>query len=104
MKLFAKPGRLPIVVAALVVLGIASLVLFHHYRAAAMTEHTIELDVTPDQAAARSAEFLRDIVGQELKRDKTAKSRVLGLIHHSHAAAAQLFNDSVVRDSLVDHG
>ncbi len=28
---------------------------------------------------------------------------VLGLVNHTHPAAAQLFDDAVMRDSLVDH-
>jgi len=30
-------------------------------------------------------------------------SQVFGLVHHAHAAAAQLFNDPVVRYGLANH-
>ena len=43
------------------------------------------------------------IVGQELQRDKAMQPYVLGLVHHTHAAAAQLGYDAVVRNCLVDH-
>ena len=36
------------------------------------------------------------------KGDKAAKRRVLGLVHHAHAAHTQLLKDSVVRDGLAD--
>ncbi len=42
--------------------------------------------------------------GQELDRDMAAEARVLGFIHHPHAAAAQLGEDAVVRDGVADHG
>ena len=32
-----------------------------------------------------------------------AQLDVLGLIDHAHAPAAQLFNDTIVRDTLADH-
>jgi hypothetical protein len=31
------------------------------------------------------------------------KPRVLGLIHNAHAPTAELLNDAIVRDDLVDH-
>jgi hypothetical protein len=43
------------------------------------------------------------IVGQELESDEAAQARVLGLVDHAHATAADLFQDAVVRDRL-DHG
>ena len=46
----------------------------------------------------------RDVVGQELQRDEAVQARVLGLVDHAHAAAAQLLDDAVVRDGLADHG
>ena len=39
----------------------------------------------------------------ELQRDVAAEIGVLSLVHHSHASAAQLFDDAVVRDGLADH-
>ena len=44
-----------------------------------------------------------DLVRQELQGDKTMQSGVLGLVHHTHAAATELLDDSVVRDGLADH-
>ena len=41
--------------------------------------------------------------GQELERDEAVQPRVLGLVHDSHAAAAELLDDAVVRDCLADH-
>jgi hypothetical protein len=41
--------------------------------------------------------------GQELQSHETVKGRVLGLVNHTHSAAAQLLDDAVVRDGLADH-
>src|SRR5208283_4501529 len=43
------------------------------------------------------------VLGQKLQRDKAAKFRVLGLINNTHASAAELLDDAVVRDDLADH-
>ena len=45
----------------------------------------------------------RQFIGEELERDKAAKLGVLSFIDHTHSAAAELFDDAVVRDDLVDH-
>ena len=42
-------------------------------------------------------------VRQELERDETVQSRVFGFVDHAHAAAAQFFENPVVRDGLTDH-
>ena len=42
------------------------------------------------------------IVGQEFQSNKAAKFGVLGLVHDTHPAAAQLLDDAVVRDGLAD--
>ena len=42
-------------------------------------------------------------VRQKLERDETVQSRVLGFIDHAHAAAAQFFQNAVMRDGLADH-
>src|ERR1700674_149890 len=47
--------------------------------------------------------LLRDIVGEKLKGDKSAKGDVFGLVNHAHAAAAEFLDDAVVRDSTPDH-
>src|ERR1700758_3520825 len=46
---------------------------------------------------------LGQVVRKKLKRDKPSKRSVLGLVHNTHAAAAQLFDDAVVGDSFADH-
>jgi len=55
---------------------------------------------------AKSLERLR-VEGQrirhELQRDRTAQSRVFGLVHHAHSTAAQLLDDVVVRDAATNH-
>src|ERR1700746_2263728 len=53
--------------------------------------------------AAQSLRVLGHIVGQEFKSDKAAEVGVLGLVDHTHAAAAQLFDNTVVRDDRVEH-
>ena len=45
----------------------------------------------------------RKFIGQELEGDEAAEFGVLGFIHYAHAAAAELFDDAIVRDGLVDH-
>ena len=45
----------------------------------------------------------RHFVRQKLQRDETVQSRVLGLVDHAHAAAAQLFENPVMRNRLADH-
>src|ERR1017187_9387324 len=42
-------------------------------------------------------------IGQELEGDETMQPRVLGFIDHTHATAAKLFDNAVVRDGLADH-
>ncbi len=53
--------------------------------------------------AAQRLQVAHDVVGQELESYETAEARVLGLVHHTHAAAAQLFDHAVVRDGLSNH-
>ena len=45
-----------------------------------------------------------EIVGQEFERDEAAECGVLGLIDDTHAAAAQLFENPVMRYGFADHG
>src|ERR1700737_4652697 len=52
--------------------------------------------------AAESLRVLRDIIGQELEGNKPAEFDILSLVDNTHAAAAQLLNDAVVRDGLAD--
>ena len=44
-----------------------------------------------------------NIVRQELQSDEASEFGVLGLIDHTHPAAAQLLDDAVVRDGLADY-
>ena len=41
------------------------------------------------------------LIGQELQRDKAVQASIFGFVNHAHAAAAQLLEDAVVRDGLV---
>ena len=41
---------------------------------------------------------------QELQRDEALQARILGLVHDTHAAAAELLDDAVVRERLTDQG
>ena len=45
-----------------------------------------------------------NIFRQELKRDETMQSRVLSLVDHTHAPAAEFFDNAVVRDDRGEHG
>ena len=56
--------------------------------------------------ALEAAEGLRIfgyIFGKELQRDEAVQSRVFGLVNHTHAAATEHLNDSVVGNGLADH-
>jgi hypothetical protein len=46
---------------------------------------------------------LGQVVRKKFKSDKPAEGGILGLVDNTHTTAAQLFDDSVVRDSLADH-
>ena len=46
---------------------------------------------------------LGQVVGKKFKCDKPAEGEILGLVDNTHAAAAQRFEDSIVRDGLADH-
>src|SRR2546430_5750058 len=43
-----------------------------------------------------------DLLWQELEGDEAMQPRVFRLIDHAHAAAVEPFDNTVVRDSLVD--
>ncbi len=43
------------------------------------------------------------LVRQKLQRDKPPQLSVFGLVNDTHAAAAQFFDNAVMRDVLVDH-
>ena len=42
------------------------------------------------------------VIGQELQGDEAVKPGVLGLVDHTHAPAAELLDNAVVRDGLAD--
>ena len=44
-----------------------------------------------------------DLIRQKLQGHEAVQAKVFGLIHHAHATAAQLTQDAVVGDRLVDH-
>jgi hypothetical protein len=57
--------------------------------------------------AAETLESVRvtdQIIGEEFESDEAAEIRVFGLVDDAHAAAAQLFNDAVVRNGFADQG
>src|SRR6202035_5819490 len=44
-----------------------------------------------------------DFFGQELESNEAVEPRIFSFINDTHAAAAELLNDSIVRDRLADH-
>ena len=54
--------------------------------------------------ALQRLRIVGDVVGQKLQGHKPAEHEVLGLVHHTHASATQLFQDTIVRNGLTDHG
>src|SRR4029077_7747851 len=46
---------------------------------------------------------LRHILRKEFQCDEAVKASVLGLVYDSHASAAELFDDAVMRDNLTSH-
>jgi hypothetical protein len=46
---------------------------------------------------------LRQIGRQKFQRDKTLKTGVLSLVHHTHAAATKPLHDAVVQYFLVNY-
>ena len=53
--------------------------------------------------AFQSQAVLSKMFGEELQGDEPAELGVLGLIHHSHAAATQLLEDAVMRNGSACH-
>ena len=57
--------------------------------------------------ATKALEYLgiaSDVVRKELQGDKAPQFGIFGLVDHAHTAAAELFNDAVMGNSLADHG
>jgi len=53
--------------------------------------------------AFQGARVLGYIRGKELEGNEPAELRILGLVDHTHPAAAQFLDDAVVRNGLADH-
>src|SRR3984885_11709844 len=56
--------------------------------------------------ALKTGECLRVfgyVVGQELEGNKATEFNILSFVDHSHTAAAQFFDDAVMRDDPLDH-
>src|SRR5579862_408355 len=54
--------------------------------------------------ACQSLGIARNVLRQELEGNKAMQAGVLGLVDHTHSAAAQFLDDAVMRDRLADHG
>jgi hypothetical protein len=57
--------------------------------------------------AAKSLDGCRiasEFSGKKLDGNESVKPLVLGFINHTHPAAAEFFEDAVVRDGLASHG
>jgi hypothetical protein len=55
--------------------------------------------------ATEALERLRvfgQFIGEEFQGDEAAEVGVLSLVHHTHAATAELFDDAVMRDGLAN--
>jgi hypothetical protein len=52
----------------------------------------------------KSLGILGEVIRQELQSHKPTQGYVFRFVDDAHTAAAELFDDSVVRDGLVDHG
>src|SRR6185503_7213113 len=54
--------------------------------------------------AIEAIAILRQLLGQQLKRDFAPKLRVFGEIDFAHAASAELFENSITTNVLQIHG
>src|SRR4029077_9563683 len=52
--------------------------------------------------AAQRVRIAADFVGQEFQRHEAVQARILGLVNHTHAAAAEFFENAVMRNGLPD--
>ena len=59
----------------------------------------LRLALETGQGLSVSGNLLR----QELQGDETMEPGVFGLVDHTHPAAAQPFDDAVMRDGLAEH-
>ena len=53
--------------------------------------------------AGESLRVLGYFIGQEFQRDEAMQLHILGFVDHAHPTTAELLDDAVVRDGLVDH-
>jgi hypothetical protein len=56
---------------------------------------------------AKALEALRiasDVFGEKLESDRASEVGIFGFVDDAHSAAAEFFEDPVVRDGLADHG
>ncbi len=53
--------------------------------------------------AAQSSGVGSEVFGKELQGNVAVQLEVFGLIHHTHPATAEFFDDAVVRDGGVEH-
>jgi hypothetical protein len=56
----------------------------------------------PHSGTLASRSVLFQLFRKKLERDKMVQPSVLGLVHHTHAAAAEPLDDAVMRDGLAD--
>ena len=54
--------------------------------------------------AAQSLRIWRESVRKELQGNEAVQLGVFSLVHNTHTAAAELFDDTVMRDGLAKHG
>jgi hypothetical protein len=47
---------------------------------------------------------LHHIIGKEFQGDRPIKTRVQGLVDHTHSASTEFLYDTKMRDGLVNHG
>src|SRR5690242_2191938 len=52
----------------------------------------------------QSLRILGHFVRKEFQSNEAVEFRVLGLVNDAHAATADLLDDAVMRDDLIDHG
>ena len=54
--------------------------------------------------AFESLRIVGDVIGKKFESDEAAELRVFGFVDDAHSAAAEFFDDAVVRDCLADQG
>ena len=54
--------------------------------------------------AAKRLQVFGYVIGKELESDKATELYILSFVDNTHASAAQLLDDAVMRDGLADQG